>query len=118
MYDNQMSVFSKQMDCEPKLADCGKRSDSMKLQVLMLSAAAFLPTLLCNGFTCTSPLLLLSTKPNFTSVCIVYCFIGVVQLVKWAELEGKLSAAEGRRGMDRYFFHNRGLPFHFIGMKR
>jgi hypothetical protein len=36
MYDNQMSVFSKQMDCEPKLQECSKRSDSMKLQVLLL----------------------------------------------------------------------------------
>ncbi len=31
-----MSVFSKQMDCEPKLAECSKRSDSMKLQVMLL----------------------------------------------------------------------------------
>ena len=31
-----MSVFSKQMDCEPKLAECSKRSDSMKLEVLPL----------------------------------------------------------------------------------
>ncbi len=33
MYDNQMSVFSQQMDCEPKLQECNKRLDSAKLQV-------------------------------------------------------------------------------------
>ena len=34
MYDNQMSVFSQQMDCEPKLQECNKKTDGLKQQVL------------------------------------------------------------------------------------
>ena len=33
MYDNQMSVFTQQMECEPKLKECNKLRDSMKQQV-------------------------------------------------------------------------------------
>ena len=33
MYDNQMSVFTQQMDCEPKLQECNKRTDGFKAQV-------------------------------------------------------------------------------------
>jgi len=37
MYDNQMSVFSQQMDCEPKLQECNKKTDGLKQQVLTCS---------------------------------------------------------------------------------
>jgi hypothetical protein len=33
MYDNQMSVFSQQMECEPKLQECNKKIDNLKVQV-------------------------------------------------------------------------------------
>jgi hypothetical protein len=103
MYDNQMSVFTQQMECEPKLKECNKLRDSMKQQVQRKGFRALF--FWSSGTSCRHrcgstvvlflPLFLkLQTCSLLTSAC-------TLQLLQCAETEGKLAVIEGRREMDK-----------------
>ena len=99
MYDNQMSVFSQQMDCEPKLQECNKKTDGLKQQVLTCSLSP-------------ARVVMLRARPVLSSkfpFCFRLFFICTLQIIKCAEFEGKLAAVEGRRDMDRCV--DRGFGF-------
>jgi hypothetical protein len=82
MFDNQMSVFTQQLEFEPKFQECEKKAESMKLQVVLLPAVLHSPA-------------------RVSQLTILFATRFPLQLIKCTELEGKLAAIEGRRGMDR-----------------
>ena len=86
-YDNQMAVFTRQLECEPKLEECNKKAEQARLQVCTAAVWRFRCCYLRHPSRARASLIF--TRPP--------------QILKCSEIEGKLAAAAQGR-IPRSFF--------------